>query len=275
MLAQFAVDSDSRPFALGFLVHRATQGAYALRFWPDDDMAPETLAAVHAAVARSFFAVPRFEPASLEQAEGRMAAAPVPRLPFADSAPRYAALSPGVAFGRLRRLGAYERGEPVAPEDVLILGAAPRELPPAAGVLLAGPSSQLSHLSILARSLGMPLAAAPGADGRHRGLEGRLVRFEARADGYRLEPASRGQARAFRARAAKSRRAFRLLSDLDERSLAAGFHHPFLLLRRVRPGERAGGGAEGGRARPSPGGGRGLSARAPGRAPGQDPRRDA
>ncbi|MFN8546006.1 MAG: PEP/pyruvate-binding domain-containing protein [Candidatus Binatia bacterium] len=63
------------------------------------------------------------------------------------------ALNPGLALGRLRvapRDGTYQRDEVVA------LPETPAELQPAAGILTQGEGNVLSHVQLLARSLGIP-----------------------------------------------------------------------------------------------------------------------
>jgi hypothetical protein len=83
------------------------------------------------------------------------------------------ALNPGLALGRLRVApgeGAYSRNEIVA------LPETPAELEPAAGILTQGEGNVLSHVQLLARSLGIPnVVVGPSAYQKIRPHDGQQV----------------------------------------------------------------------------------------------------
>ncbi|MBW1687796.1 MAG: hypothetical protein JRS35_22395, partial [Deltaproteobacteria bacterium] len=92
---------------------------------------------------------------ALERLEAHAAGAnPIRHELFGESFERdVRALNPGVALGKLRvapALGDYSR------EEVLALPETPADLEPAAGILTRGEGNVVSHVQLLARSLGIP-----------------------------------------------------------------------------------------------------------------------
>lgn len=90
-------------------------------------------------------------------------------------------LNPGLAVGRLKvapKSGAYARNEIVA------LSETPADLEPAAGILTEGEGNVLSHVQLLARSLGIPnVVLGPGAFARVRPHDEELVFYVATPGG--------------------------------------------------------------------------------------------
>jgi phosphoglucan,water dikinase len=109
--------------------------------------------------------------------------------------PPWSVIVPGGSSGTLRRAADLEdlRAEP-GPLLVLLEHAHGEEdIPPhIAGILLAHPIPQLSHLGVRAREAGTPFAAAESAAAldRFRPLEGTRAQLRIDAEGVRLTPAT-------------------------------------------------------------------------------------
>jgi hypothetical protein len=90
-------------------------------------------------------------------------------------------LNPGLAVGKLRvapKENAYSRS------DVVALAETPTELEPAAGILTRGEGNVLSHVQLLARSLGIPnVVLGPDAFARARAYDGKVVFYVATPGG--------------------------------------------------------------------------------------------
>lgn len=90
-------------------------------------------------------------------------------------------LNPGLAAGKLKvgpKDGAYSR------DDVIALPATPAELQPAAGILTQGEGNVLSHVQLLARSLGIPnVVLGPSAYAKVKAHDGDKVLFVATPGG--------------------------------------------------------------------------------------------
>ncbi|OGQ79557.1 MAG: hypothetical protein A2289_03995 [Deltaproteobacteria bacterium RIFOXYA12_FULL_58_15] len=70
--------------------------------------------------------------------------------------------NPGVANGKLRVLNAREDPQGLRREEIVLLQDLPPELPPVAGIITVGSAGSLSHVSLLARNLGIPHATVAG-----------------------------------------------------------------------------------------------------------------
>lgn len=70
--------------------------------------------------------------------------------------------NPGVAVGKLRVVPAGGDLSKLAREDVVLLHDLPPELPPVAGIMTVNAAGSLSHVSLLARNLGIPHATVGG-----------------------------------------------------------------------------------------------------------------
>lgn len=172
---------------VGFL--SAGAGGWELSFWPDAAWSEAALARARPLLAAALGAVPSV----------RAPPGPGP----------VQVLSPGAAVGRLRLAPPFGRG------DIALLKEAPKHLPDAAGLLVAEPTTELSHLSLLARSLGVPAAAARGALGDYAALAGLPVRLNVSPVGLFVEGASEAELEAAdAARAARPRRVL-LSADLE------------------------------------------------------------
>jgi hypothetical protein len=86
-------------------------------------------------------------------------------LPYADRVVRYAELgqpgdvevyNPGITAGLVKRVRAGDSLDGARDTDILVLDAIPDVLPPCAALITSVPQTPLSHVSLLARSRGIP-----------------------------------------------------------------------------------------------------------------------
>lgn len=71
--------------------------------------------------------------------------------------------NPGVAVGRVRRVGASGTGiASLRSDDIVVLQAVPDELPPVAAILTAEPQTPQAHINLLAKARGTPNAFVQG-----------------------------------------------------------------------------------------------------------------
>jgi|GEM_PF-363300 len=127
-------------------------------------------------------------------------------LPYAGRATRYAELAtpgevavynPGLTAGRVRLIRFGEPGlDESEPTDLLVVDEIPDYLPPCAALLTSVPQTPLSHISLLARSRGIPniyvagITSDPEWDSWNR-VNTRVV-VEATPDGFRAAQMPRG-----------------------------------------------------------------------------------
>lgn len=196
--------SDSRRFILGTLALHAATGKFAFEFWEGDTITAELLGEASRALAAAFFTEVWFKPTSNPQRnaiaalndrrtrDGREA---VKVLSSDESGVqgKYQPLSAGSAIGQLRIVDKVESGVVIDRNQIVIFREVPLRLTRLSGFITLQPTSPLSHVSLLARSWKIPGAHIENADALYAHLEGRYVRLDVTAAGYRIALAEAGE----------------------------------------------------------------------------------
>ena len=171
-----------RRFVLASLVHYLDADVWSLELVAGDTLDQARMGQLFGLVRdRVFFGAQlRLRPLAEGQRERATAAA----IPLVDeealqAAMRYQPLVPGVAFGYLRLLHDPASLTDAGPQEVVVTGAVPEDLPPVAGLITERLLAPLAHVAVLSRSRGTPAMALRGAltDPRLTALDGQLVRL--------------------------------------------------------------------------------------------------
>ena len=102
----------------------------------------------------------------------------------------YQALSVGKTKGRLKFISDHSQGlADLAPQDIIVLKSSPLYIPEVAGIIVEEFQTPLSHISILARNRGIPIAADKTIWNNKKALslEGQNVKFQVLAHEIKLE----------------------------------------------------------------------------------------
>ncbi len=99
----------------------------------------------------------------------------------------YLALNTGSAVGRIHIIDKLDDTVEIGDNEILILRELPQSLPPVRGIIVAKPSSPLSHVNILAHGWGIPNIYIKDADKLFRGLNTYWMKLDARSSDYTLE----------------------------------------------------------------------------------------
>ncbi|MBC7792845.1 MAG: hypothetical protein H7Z43_03985, partial [Clostridia bacterium] len=83
--------------------------------------------------------------------------------------------NPGIAVGTLRVVDSIEKLAALKRDEIALLSDLPPDLPPVAGVLTTGAVGSLSHVALLARNLGIPLATVGDLAPKMKEFEGQEV----------------------------------------------------------------------------------------------------
>jgi phosphoenolpyruvate synthase/pyruvate phosphate dikinase len=119
----------------------------------------------------------------------------------------------------LRIVSDPEDAKNAASDEILVLKEAPISLPPVAGLIFSRPTTPLSHLNVLARSLAIPTAHLGEAARELKKYEGSVVAFEVTANSFSFHPASAGQMLAYQNAVKKLRRQMTPVFNLNEHRL--------------------------------------------------------
>ena len=188
--------TPTRRFILGTVSFHPALNRWLFEYWDGDQATAELLRETDAALGTSFFKPLTFKANSTHQ-ERVADAAQIGMISQSQIVAQrsYLALNTGMAQGRLRILDEFdtdqEEEDDIAPTDIVVLKEAPLTLPPVAGVILAQPSTALSHVNLLAKGWGIPNIYLQDAPEQLRTLNGQWVRLQADRNTYRLEKTNR------------------------------------------------------------------------------------
>ena len=193
-----------RRFVLGTLGWRPEAGRWLVEFWEGDRLTPELLTLTLSKVGERFFAPVGFK-ANAAQHESVAKEAGIEAVTEAQilGGRAFMALNPGTATGRLRLVDDLEAetdGEDILPTDIVVLREVPLSIAPVAGVLVAQPSTVLSHVNLLVKGWGVPNAYVKNAFQELKPLDGQWVTLKVGDTGYAVEAATPEQVAAARTR---------------------------------------------------------------------------
>ncbi|MDR2189394.1 MAG: PEP/pyruvate-binding domain-containing protein, partial [Azonexus sp.] len=184
--------SPERRFILGTVSFHPGLGRWLFEYWDGDQTSPGLLRETSAALGASFFMPLTFKANSTQQ-EGAAAVARMAMVTQAQIAAgrAYLALNTGRAEGRLRLIDNLDAAleDDIEPTDIVVLNEAPLALPPVAGVILAQPSTALSHVNLLTKGWGVPNIYLRDAPNQLRAWDGQWVRLQADRATYTLKKA--------------------------------------------------------------------------------------
>lgn len=185
-----------RRFVLGAVVRYPRLGRYGVELWEGDVVEPELLAMMMRELQASFHAPLTFKPNSGQQADAaRAAGLGAIGIDEAYGAREQLVLNGGRAVGRLVLV---EEGaeEDLLPGDIALLSTMPIRLPPVAGIVSSSFVTPINHVSLLAKSWGIPNAYRADAGRLWRDLAGKQVVLDTRSGAVRIRPASAAEVRA-------------------------------------------------------------------------------
>lgn len=212
-----------RRFILGAVARYPRLGRYGVELWEGDVVEPALLATMMQALQRGFHAPLTFKPNSTQQTEAAgTAGLPVIGIDEAYGAREQLVLNGGRAVGRLV---VVEDGaeESLLPGDIALLKAMPIRLPPVAGIVSSTFTTPINHVSLLAKTWGIPNAFRADADRLWGPFAGKQVVLDTRGVAVSVRLASPAEIRAaerartaLRARAPRADLAFAGLPALAE-----------------------------------------------------------
>lgn len=178
--------SPNRRFVMGTLAYQTPVKRFAFEFWEGDTLSSALIKLTAGRIHDTFYAPVAFKPNSLQQEEASASVAGVARLmPDAIVPPSdYRPLNKARAVGRLHIIAHWDENTDVQPGDIVVINEVPVDLPPVSGLITTRPASPLSHISLRARSWGIPYAFIARAIQATSRYEGQTIVFETRSDQY-------------------------------------------------------------------------------------------
>ncbi|MGE3466446.1 MAG: PEP/pyruvate-binding domain-containing protein [Pyrinomonadaceae bacterium] len=184
------IDQDRR-FIVGTIAWQATVEKFTWELWEGDLASAEIIRSANDTINRSFFAKVFYKPNSIRQ-EDASADLNIDRV-LQDELNKnqaYLALNTGTAVGRIHIIDKLDDTVEIGDNEILVLRELPITLPPVRGIILAKPSSPLSHINILAKGWGIPNVYIKDADRLFKDLDTFVFKLEANLTDYQLDRAS-------------------------------------------------------------------------------------
>jgi rifampicin phosphotransferase len=186
------VDQDRR-FIVGTVAWQKTVEKFTWELWEGDLATAAMIKAANDTITKTFFQKVFYKPNSIRQ-EDVTANIGLDRI-LQDELNRnqvYLALNTGKAVGRLHIIDKLDDTVEIGDNEIIVLKELPLTLPPVRGVIVARPSSPLSHINILAKGWNIPNVYIKDADRLFREFDTRWFKLEANLTDYTLDPVTRG-----------------------------------------------------------------------------------
>jgi hypothetical protein len=187
---------SERRFLLGTVAYQPSLDRFTFEFWEGDRLTGDLLATAFNALSRSFYAPLTFKANSSLHEEAAVAAnkTAAPRMPVMTAQEmagnsEYQPLNLGAGIGQLRILDRLTPDTVIDRNQIVIFKEVPVQLTPLSGIITTEPASPLSHVNLLAKSWGIPVARIKNADKLFKQLEGKYVRLDVNENEYKLAPA--------------------------------------------------------------------------------------
>ncbi|MCS6874638.1 MAG: PEP/pyruvate-binding domain-containing protein [Pyrinomonadaceae bacterium] len=177
---------ENRRFIVGTIAWQKTVGKFTWELWEGDKATRELILLANDVINSNFFDKVYFKPNSVPQEEASMG---LPRVLQSEilNNQGFTAYNVGRAIGRVHVIEKLDDTVEIGSNEILVLRELPMSLPPVRGIIVAKPSTPLSHVNILAKGWGIPNAYIKDADKLFAEYHSWWVEFEVTLEGYRLK----------------------------------------------------------------------------------------
>ncbi len=184
------VDADRR-FVVGTVAWQTPVDKFTWELYEGDLATADMIKAANSAINANFFAKVYFKPNSIRQ-EDVSANLGLDRV-SQDELNRnqvYLALNTGTAVGRVHIIDKLDDTVEIGDNEIIVLKELPPDLPQVRGVIVAKPSTPLSHVNILAKGWNIPNVYIKDADKLFKDYNTYVFKLEANLTDYHFDRAS-------------------------------------------------------------------------------------
>ncbi len=182
------IDEDRR-FIVGSVAWQQTVEKWTWEIWEGDMATADHLKTAHEALNKTFFEPLAYKPNSSRQ-EDVSKSLGISRVLQSDinKNQEYLALNPGKAVGRIHIIETLDDTVEIGDNEIVVLKELPMSLPPVRGIIVAKPSSPLSHVNVLAKGWGIPNVYIKDADKLFKDKHSYVWELEATLTDYKFNP---------------------------------------------------------------------------------------
>ena len=184
------IDEDRR-FLVGTIAWQSPVEKFTWELWEGDLATAEHIKLANDEINKQFFTTVAYKPNSLRQ-EDVSETIGIDRVLQSElnKNQAYLALNTGTAVGRIHVIDKLDDTVEIGDNEILVLKELPISLPPVRGVIVAQPSSPLSHINILAKGWNIPNVYIKDADKLFRDYHTFVYKLDAGLTKYELTRAS-------------------------------------------------------------------------------------
>jgi hypothetical protein len=180
---------ETRRFIVGTIAWQKPVEKFTWELWEGDLATAEHIKLANEVINKTFFEKVFYKPNSIRQ-EDVSANLGLERVLQSDIAKEqeYLALNTGKAVGRVHIIDKLDDTVEIGDNEILVLKELPLNLPPVRGIIVAKPSSPLSHINILAKGWGIPNIYIKDADKLFKDKDTYVWELEANLTSYKWNP---------------------------------------------------------------------------------------
>lgn len=181
---------ENRRFIVGTIAWQKPVEKFTWELYEGDFATAEHLKITNDVINKSFFEKVFYKPNSIRQ-EDVSATLGFDRVLQSDiiKNQEYLALNTGEAVGRIHIIDKLDDTVEIGDNEIVVLKELPVSLPPVRGIIVAKPSTPLSHINILAKGWGIPNVYIKDADKLFREHDTFVFKLNAELTKYSLERA--------------------------------------------------------------------------------------
>jgi hypothetical protein len=181
---------QDRRFIVGTIAWQKTVEKFTFELWEGDLASPDLIKIAYDTINQTFFEAVAYKPNSIRQDDATSNLG-IERI-SADEIQKnqeYLALNTGKAVGRIHIIDRLDDTVEIGDNEILILKELPISLPQVRGIIVAKPSTPLSHVNILAKGWGVPNVYIKDADKLFKEFDTFWVSLDAKLTDYDLKRA--------------------------------------------------------------------------------------
>jgi Pyruvate phosphate dikinase, AMP/ATP-binding domain len=184
--------NDDRRFIVGTIAWQKTVEKWTWELWEGDLAKDFHIKTANEVINKTFFQPVAYKPNSIRQ-EDVSANLELTRITQDDinKNQEYLALNTGEAVGRIHIIDKLDDTVEIGSNEIVVLKELPLNLPPVRAIIVAKPSTPLSHVNILARGWGVPNVYIKDADKLFKEFDTYVFKLDANLTNYKLTRATR------------------------------------------------------------------------------------
>lgn len=183
---------ENRRFIVGTIAWQKPVEKFTWELWEGDLATVEHIKLANDVINKTFFQEVFYKPNSIRQ-EDVSAELGIDRVLQSDIAKNqeYLALNTGKAIGRIHIIDKLDDTVEIGDNEILVLKELPLNLPPVRGIIVAKPSTPLSHVNILAKGWNIPNVYIKDADKLFKEFDTYWVTLDASLTDYKIKRADK------------------------------------------------------------------------------------